>query len=313
MAVSKIPARIPAILLAGGLSFAACAVAGQAAADTLSIYSPAAPPNKMWSLNESVGAMLQECGVAPEVTSIPAALPNMVLDIKQLESVANHLPIMTTVDFYPAREGTGPEWHAYPDANPDMKFVAALYDVGVGFQVFDEAIKKPEDLRGAAIGVPRRPSSPRVLVEAILGDAWGVLDDVTLVDMPPNKVGEAIANGTISATSWNMLIQTPGGYRPMLGDLPGHWLSLSDEDIEKVHAASDIRIAPTVIEGPDSVRNASFKQGLVAWSSTPDAVVTGILECLSKRADPAVLVDWPGLEPGDLHPAAANFYAQTGN
>ena len=108
------------------------------------------------------------------VVAIP--LPD---SINAITDKRHELPIVTTVDFLPARDGTGPSWHAYHRANKDLKLVCALYEVAFGILVFR---------KGPRIGVPPRPSSVRVLTEALLRDGYGILDEVELVDLRPDEV-----------------------------------------------------------------------------------------------------------------------------
>lgn len=194
------------------------------------------------------------------------------------------LPIVTTVDFVPARDQTGPPWHAYDRANKDLKLVCALYEVAFGIQVFR---------KGPRIGVPPRPSSVRVLTEALLRDGLGILDEVELIDLRPDEVDPR----RVDATSWNLLLH---GSVPLLPRLKGRWLNVSGEAIAAVNRANPfktegVRVAETTL--------LSFRQGLAAWDATEQGVVVSLLQSL-----PQPRLDWPSLSEDLLHPGAVQFF-----
>jgi hypothetical protein len=222
------------------------------------------------------------------VISMP--LPESINTIARLPEAEkrHHLPIVTSVDFLPARDGTGPPWHAYDRANQDLKLVCALYDVAFGIMAF-----APGDLKGKKIGVPPRPSSVRVLTEALLRDGWGILDDVELVDLRPQEVGPARVQGT----SWNLLLE---GSVPLLPNLKGRWLPVSEGAIAAINQANPFKIEGVQAGGTTLL---SFKQGLAAWDSTEESVVVSVLQRL-----PQATLDWPALSKAHVHPGALQFF-----
>ena len=319
----SVAAAFAAVVLAGCAALEHSPRSNHEAYPAISLYSPAAPPIILWSINEELGETLKACGAGEDVTTKALALPDSVNTIGEMPDRATHLPIVTTIDFFPAVTGTGTDWHRYARAHEDLKFVASLYEVGIGVMVFDDSIRTPADLKGKAIAVPRRPSSLRVTAEALLRDGWQVFDDVTLVDMPPQGVAQAAADGRIHATTWNMMVETPDGFLPLLPDLtePGRWLPVTGADIDRINAKNDF-VTSSVVIGDKTVAETktatllSFRQALAAWSSTSDAQVEAILQCLeATRGDGAegatTLHDWPGLEEAVVHPAALEFYRQS--
>lgn len=292
----------------------------------LTIYSPAPPTIMLHAHNEELGSVLSACQVANTVT--PVALPKSINDINQLaaEEKPFHLPIVTTIDFLPAISQTGPEWHAYANANSDLKFVASLYDVAFGMLAFDEAIRTPEDLKGKRIGAPPRPSAVRLYTEALLRDGWGILDEVEIVDIVPPDLIAAIDEGRIDATSWGLMSETADGFLPMMPPLmthgDAHWIAMEPEVAERINQHNDFRVAETNVPGGEgrSVRLLSFKQALAAWEDTPDEVVRTVLGCMTSAggtanalpSTPAEMANWPGLEPRYMHEAAVAFYQQHG-
>lgn len=278
----------------------------------------------LWSINEEIGAKLKSCRAGEDVAVIAHGLPDSINAIGKMPDRAAHLPIVTTVDFSPAIKGTGAEWHQFERPHKDLKFVASLYEVGIGMMVFDQNIRMPADLKGKKIAAPRRPSSLRVMAETLLRDGWGVLDDVVLVDMPPQDVAEAAADGRIDATTWNMMTQTPDGYRPLLPALLkiGRWLSIDDAAVERINAKNDFVTQSVTVNKVSGAPNKSaepvstllsFRQALAAWSSTNDRQITDILRCFDtaqhQTATPATAIsDWPGLDETTIHAAALSYY-----
>jgi hypothetical protein len=239
----------------------------------LAIYSPAPPTTALHELN----CRLFE----PFARVVAMPLPD---SINAITDKRHQLPIVTTVDFLPARDKTGPPWHAYERANTDLKLVCALYEVAFGILAFR---------KGPRIGVPPRPSSVRVLTEALLRDGWGILDEVELVDLRPNEVGP----DRVDATSWNLLLE---GSVPLLPNLTGRWLNVSAEAIAAINNANPFKIDGVQV-GETTL--LSFKQGLAAWDSTEGGVVRSLLQSL-----PQPLLDWPSLSEDMVHPAAARFF-----
>jgi hypothetical protein len=294
------------------------------APSALTIYSPAPPTNPLHELNLQLVRAAAGFPGAPPVEMTAMALPESINTIAAMRAAArpSHLPIVTSVDFRLAREGGGPSWHAYPRANRDLKFVARLYDVGFGI-LAASPISTPAHLRGKRIGAPPRPSAVRLLTETLLRDGWGVLDEVTLVDMSPPDVASAFASGAIDATSWNLVFPSLTGFRPILPDLAGapsmRVLAVEEVALARVNSANTFKLelARFLPEAPPLL---SFAQALAAWDDTDPAQIRALLACIAARgADYAGLPDdiasmarWPDLSVADIHPAARAFYALRG-
>ncbi|MEM5516289.1 TAXI family TRAP transporter solute-binding subunit [Henriciella sp. AS95] len=272
--------------------------------------------------NRSLAAQLESCDAFGTVETKPVALPGAIDEIRRVDPTVRpyHLPIMTVLDFQTAIDGTAPDWHAYSPPVSDLKFVADLYDVAFGILVFDENIKSFDDLRGRRIGVPARASSVRWFTEVLLRDGWGILDEVTLVDIAPPDLPAAIASGEIDATSWSIMSETPDGFLPLIPPLlsveGAHWIDADEATLDAINAASPfqteiVKVSRIAGSSSSSANLLSFKQGLAAWSDTPGEVVESVVDCL-EGADlgfgdgPHSLdssLDWPGLRNGDIHPA----------
>ncbi|MGD9923994.1 MAG: ABC transporter substrate-binding protein [Pseudorhodoplanes sp.] len=296
------------------------------------IYSPAPVTTPLHRANAQMADALCANGSPLRAGIVAMPLPDSINAINALAPEAKplHLPIVTTVDFLPAIHQSGPDWHAYDRANADLKMAAALYDVAFGVLVISGQIRSPEHLRGKRIGVPARPSSVRLLTEALLRDGWGILDAVELVDIAPPAVADALASGRIDATTWNLLTFGPGTIAPAVPGLlemaGAHWIEIGDQTIARINAANPFRVSASRVQAsrvaePGSKRAPdvtllSFKQGLAVWSATPHEVVTKILERLSMRGIryPSLgdMADWPSATAELFHPAACAFFRRNG-
>ncbi len=271
---------------------------------TLTLYSPAPATIRMHALNEVLGKRLLAAGIVNTVEAV--ALPEAVNDICHLEASerAMRLPIMTAVDLLPAIRQTGPQWHSYTRANDDLRLLASLYDVGFGISVFDPAIQSPQDLKGRAVHCPPRPSSVRLLTEALLFDGWGLKGEVDLIDSRPPDLAPLIADGTLAATSWN-LVTLEGDVTTPLIPAGSRFLPIDDATLEKMNAAM---AAPLGSCRVDDTPVIAFRQGICAWDETPHGLCRKILDVLAEGEtpffdDPARQADWPGLATEHLHPS----------
>jgi hypothetical protein len=291
------------------------------------IYSPAPPGTHLHRVNAELARLLSASGslLAAGIAAVP--LPDSINRIAALSIAekARHLPIVTTIDFLPARRRQGPDWHAYDSVNDDLKLATSLYDVAFGVLSTARDISTPDQLRGRRIGVPPRPSSVRLFTEALLRDGWGILDDVELVDLTPPAVTGAVSSGWIDATTWNLVTIGPDHFTPEFPELlrrPGaRWIAVSAATIDKINAANPFKIAGSKVKAADAqTMLLSFRQGLAVWASTPDEVVSGILEALKARGAefPGLprsaydLANWPLLSEALLHPAALDFFRRNG-
>ncbi|MFC3052870.1 ABC transporter substrate-binding protein [Kordiimonas pumila] len=299
-------------------------------AKPLVIYSPAPPSNMLHMLNLQLVDVAAKCPALEDVTVIPVPLPDGINDINELDEHEKqyHLPIVTTVDFLPARTKTGPGWHGYTKASADLMFVSVLYDIGFGVLVFDSEIKNPNDLKGKKIGVPPRASSVRMLSEALLRDGWGILDDVELVDIAPPNVQKALEAGEIDATTWNFVRRNGDSYISLLPGLlemeASHWLEVDREAVSAINKHNPFVVGVSVMGAEkesgtgalNDIQMVSFTQALAAWEKTDAVTVRALLGCIHNQLgqydalpqEQAGMLKWPGLDLGHLHPAAAAFY-----
>ena len=283
------------------------------------IYSPAPPAGPLHALNLQLEAAAKGWPSLPPLETVAIALPESINGIT--ESAADrsrHLPIVTTADFRPARLGSGPAWHAYDRPSPDLKFVAALYEVGFGIQLRPGLGTEPEALRGKRIAAPPRPSAVRLLTEVLLRDGWNMLDDVEIVDATPQGALAAFKASEVDALSWNLALPGAAHFVPML-PADGAYLAVGEAALARINAANDFTLAlvPCLSGAPPLL---SFAQALAAWDSTDEELVTELLACLAARGSNYAglphsvdaMVRWPGLTADNVHAAALRFYTVRG-
>lgn len=286
----------------------------------LTIYSPAPPTNPMHKLNQLLGGAATETSVLSPMEIPPLALPQSINDIssKPADERAYFWPIITTVDFAPARAGAGPDWHGYPRACPDLKFVSRLYDVGFGIALWGDPITDPQRLRGKRIAAPPRPSAVRLMTEVLLRDGWGILDDVILVDMVPPDIAKAKAAGEIDGTSWNLAMPGEQGHSPMFPanpQAPLHYVPVDAVTLVRINAANPFTLAlsPLLKDTPPLL---SFAQALAVWDESDPAQIAAMLEYIANTGatlpgfpkSVQEMATWPGLDADAMHPVAAAFY-----
>lgn len=280
----------------------------------LTIYSPAPPATRLHALNVAFGALIAARGVANQVVAM--ALPDSINAIAHLrpEDRAYHLPIVTPVDFAPARDRTGPPWHAYERASSDLKLLAGLYDVAFGVMALRSGISKPDELQGCRVAAPPRPSSVRLLSEALLFDAFDLKGQVEIVDARPTDLRAMLDAGEIDATTWNITTlesAAPVPAVPWLSTDPDvHWLAVSAADARRLSASH-----PFVVESCwlNDVSLLSFRQGLAVWDETPHDICAAILDALA--CDTSGLfwrgvrdwAHWPGGRSDMLHPILSGW------
>jgi TRAP-type uncharacterized transport system substrate-binding protein len=280
------------------------------------VYSPAPPSTPLHRLNLD----LRDAANGVSLNVVALALPDSINTISDRPDRALHLPIVTTADFKTARAGLGPAWHSYPRPCTDLRFVAKLYDVGLGLQTIDPRITAPQHLRGKRVGAPARPSAVRWLTEALLADGWGIADTVVVVDLPAGQAIGALKNGEIDATSWNLVMPNDIGFASMLPSPPGaRFLEVDDAAIERMTAVNGFALAPiSLLRGVPPL--LSFAQAVAAWDSTDATLVTALLDSVERNGarfgglpdTVSAMADWPGLTDDELHPAARAFYRARG-
>ncbi len=134
--------------------------------------------------------------------AIPAPDHLHMIDKLPQELKKYSLPVVPSTDFLPAIMGKGPEWHCYQREFTDLKFVATISISAFALATYDPEIKTPQHLIGKTLGIRPRPSSLRVLKDAILRDAWNIDEKVVYKDCFRPHAKNGLLNGDFDATFW---------------------------------------------------------------------------------------------------------------
>ena len=237
---------------------------------------------------------------------------------------------VSSVDQKMAMEKKGPFWHAYVADFPDLRFVGSTVRIAQGLVTLDKHIKTAKALVGKRIGLVMRPSSLRVLQEAVLINSWGIYDQITVKEYPPGNMSGALDRGEVDVIFMPVIREDKGNLLSINLDINRtdiHWISISSKDVASATESTSIlaeqlilpRSAATVT-GEGDVGLITFDVAWFTFASTPDDVVYAFLQTVRHFCSPNGrecsvipadrLLRWPQLETGLIHPGAQKFYKE---
>jgi len=239
---------------------------------------------------------------------------------------------VSSVDQKMAMENKGPSWHAYTAPFPDLRFVGATVRLAHGLLTFNREINSVQELVGKRIGLVMRPSSLRLLQEALLISVWGIYDQIIIKEYSPGEMSKALEQGEVDAIFLPVIRENKGKLLPINLDFNRkdvHWISISTTDVNT--AMENTLILADHMVFPDAIKLANKEQDIglitfdVAWftfTSTPDDVVYDFLQAARHICPPDInscstiptdrLLLWPKLETRLIHPGAQRFYNEQG-
>ena len=237
---------------------------------------------------------------------------------------------VSSVDQKMAMEKQGPSWHAYAASFSDLRFVGATVRLAHGLLTLDREINSVQDLVGKRIGLVMRPSSLRVLQEALLSGVWDIYDQIIVKEYPPDEMSKALEQGEVDVIFLPVIRETKGKLLPINLDFNPrdmHWISISSNDVktamEKTLILADHMVLPEITQSANKEEDIGLITFDVAWftfASTPDDVVYDFLQtvrhvcpsdinsCSTISTDRLLL--WPKLEARLIHPGAQRFYKE---
>ena len=291
------------------------------------------------AINEYTSAeenLINRCSQRLTATTISDSLPERLnsFAFKPFEDRATSFVAVSSVDQKMAMEKTGPYWHAYLIAFPDLRFVGATARLGHGLVTLDESIRHGRDLAGKRIGLITQPSSLRALQEVLLIKAWDIYDRVIVKDYVPADMLAALAAGDVDAVfmpvsrmvGGKMVPLNPGITRENL-----HWIDIAAEDVTAATENSPVIAEQVAFVPGGSSTGKDGQVGLItfdaAWftfASASDDVVYEFIsmtqqvcsaryqedDCKGRTIES--LLTWPQLNPDLVHPGALRFYAEHG-
>lgn len=278
--------------------------------------------------------IINECSKILTAKTISDSLPERLNRFAYLpeEARTRAFIAVSSVDQKMAMQKTGPYWHAYVTAFPDLRFVGATVRLAHGLVTRDESIRSPADLINKRVGLVMRPSSLRALQEILLIKAWDIYDQIIVKEYLPSEFPGALERGEVDVVFMPIGRMADDRLLPVgvdFNDLDLHWISISQED---VHAATDntpVLTERAVFSPKTGATNGELEVGLItfdaAWftfASTPDDIVYEFIHAVQQVCppqapacegrSPASMARWPGIEENLIHPGALKFYQDVG-
>jgi TRAP-type uncharacterized transport system substrate-binding protein len=278
--------------------------------------------------------VINECSNLLHARSISDSLPERLNIFAHLPEEARSAAFIavSSVDQKMAVDKTGPYWHAYVTAFPDLRFVGATVRLAYGLATLDETIQAPGDLVGKKVGLVARPSSIRALQEILLIRSWGIYDRISVKEYLPAELAGALNRREVDAVFMPAGRMTGRELMPTGVDFDDpslRWISISTDDILIATNKTPVLAERVVFSPAAGATNGDDEVGLVtfdvAWftfASTPDAVVYEFINAAQQVCPPQApscngrspqsMIRWPELETDLLHPGALKFYQEIG-
>ncbi|MFC1967942.1 TAXI family TRAP transporter solute-binding subunit [Chloroflexota bacterium] len=245
------------------------------------------------------------------------------------------IPNTTTVSQVEALMGLPP----YKREFTDLKLLATVGSDSFSFVTYDPNIKSYKDLIGKRVGTLPKTMAPWPICEALLRDAWGILDQVKLSHHKPPDYKDIMTAGVVDAvyaTAGSLLVGDKFGYPPYIMQViaarKSYWVDVSPEDIDRVREKNPWPIAQRVIakgalgedKPPQDTGCAVFYSFMVAWDVADDEVTYELVKFLDENAEEwsrrtggvpggaEFMASFPGMTEDEVHPAALRYYKEKG-
>ena len=278
--------------------------------------------------------LINSCSQSLTAKTFIAPLPERlnIFSSRSKENRSGAFINVSSADQKMAMEKKGPSWHAYVAPFSDLRFVGATVRLAHGLLTLDREINSVQDLVGKRIGLVMRPSSLRVLQEALLISVWDIYDQIIVKEYSPGEMSKALEQGEVDAIFLPVIRETKGKLLPINLDFNRrdlHWISISTKDvkntIENTLILADHMVLPEVTQLANKEQDIGLITFDVAWftfASTPDNVVYDFLQAVRHICPPGInscseistdrLLLWPELETRLIHPGAQRFYKEQG-
>jgi len=278
--------------------------------------------------------LINRCSQSLTATTYFAPLPERlnIFAQRSKENRSGAFVNISSVDQKLAMEKKGPSWHAYTAPFSDLRFVGATVRLAQGLVTLDREINSVQSLVGKRIGLVMRPSSLRVLQEALLISVWDIYDQIIVKEYSPSEMFKALDQGEVDAIFLPVIRETKGKLLPINLDFNRrdlHWISISRKDVktamENTLILADHIVFPEITQSSNKEQNIGLITFDVAWftfTSTPDDVVYDFLQAARQICPPDIkscstistdrLLLWPKLETRLIHLGAQRFYREQG-
>ena len=306
----------------------------------LEVYSSVSPANPGYAEVQATVEILNSLhpwlSASMKVMELPESVH--IIDKMTPEEKRYTFPwFMPSEDFHMARGGVAPR---YNRKFTDLMYVGKISHMGWAFLTYNPTIRTHDDLIDRTIGVTGEETSTRILSDAILKDAWGIFDRVTLKNYDSAQIRDALLSGDIDVAFCGQVWETIGGkwkVSPGLIDIldakQTYWLSISMEDVNKVNrnnpwSFNRLGVPRGFLRGmdnpPEDIDIPDFQSAMVAWKDTEDVVVYELLKFLIDNAETwsemaggipmslGRMADFPGIVQDMVHPGALQYYNENG-
>ncbi|MFC1968734.1 TAXI family TRAP transporter solute-binding subunit [Chloroflexota bacterium] len=334
--------RVAVVMLAVVFVASGCAPKPAAPAEhekvNLEIYSTSAAGTPPYEYATILAAMLNE--LHPWLRGTPLETMGSVDAIHTTDALPldrkKHvfLPITFTVSQMQAWLGVPP----YKRQFTDLKLLAVFGQNGLAFATCDPNIKTPHDLVGKRLGFGPKVSAPYPLAEAILRDAWGILNQVKISEHKPPDLKDIMFSGVADAIYALPETRTGGKWkwepafyvRQIIGARKTYWVGLSPEDVKRINEKNPWDVAHLVMpkgvlgedNPPTDVGLASPQNYFIAWDVADDEVVYELIRFLDENAaewekrtrgvpgGARAMGAFRGMTEDKVHPAALRYYKE---
>lgn len=274
-----------------------------------------------------------------------------LIDEFEPEKKKHTLLFCPSTDFILARKGSGPPKHKYYREHPDLMFAGTIGRTGRTFITpFPEIAEDPQKLDGRTVGLINSMDgdhwgSPMILSLSILRDAWGIYDEVKMIQVGIPDLNDAFENGKVAAAFLGVVDICSGklnigeALSAFLKRKPCYWIPLFQTDVAKINAANDFKIGLMSIPKSSLVTPgmeiktvnrhedftlADFCVALAAWEDTEEEVVYELLKFIVDKAaefaeakinistDLETLPRFPGLTKDQIHHGALRYFQEKG-
>lgn len=168
--------------------------------------------------------------------------------------------------------------------NDDLRIVSSIAKSEVHEIVARRScgITRPEDLRGKRVGITRHTSGEFFMM-MFLVDHQVPVDEVTILDMPPTMLLEALAEGKLDAVlTWDRIaeearseLKTDAVCWPAQGGQDFYWLLVTRQDILKTSPDTVRRLLESLREAEEFIRahpEETKRFAATYWRLDPAAV-----------------------------------------
>jgi len=227
----------------------------------------------------------------------------------------------------------------YERAYTDIRLVGTVMEGTYGFGTYDQELTNPENLRGKKLASMSKFAGPYAIADALLRDAWGIVDDVDISYLKSDALNSALVTGIADFLfPMSISVARGGKFSPdpntteIMAARQTYIIGATQADVDKINAAHpwsvSLKELPKGILGennpPETVNLVTFSTYMMGWETADPEVVYELTkfiaeneEALSSRARnmPLDIQSLARIAPGDedlVHPGALRYFEEQG-